>query len=100
MTERLTRPFISLSILLTLAICQAGAKDPNEWNNLASDEKFAELKTEMQRSAPTTFAQPEEKLNVRKDLVIEGESFRWEKGKGNAQPKPAYRPTTKKSTIQ
>ncbi len=48
----------------------------------------------MRKSAPKTFASPEEKLNLRKDLVVEGETFRWEKGKGNYTPLPKYRPYT------
>lgn len=54
--------------------------DPNEWANLASEEEHAPLKEAMRQSAPTTFAEPEPKLNRRKDLVLEGDSFRWEKG--------------------
>ena len=69
-------------------------EDPNEWNNLASDETYADIKAELRKSAPTTFAEPEEKLNLRKDLVIEGNTFRWEKGKGNHTPLPKYRPYT------
>ena len=46
----------------------------------------------MRKFAPKTFAAPEDKLNSRKDLVIEGETFRWEKGKGNYTPiRPKYR---------
>ncbi len=69
-------------------------KDPNEWNNLASDEMYADLKAEMRKSAPKTFAEPEPSLNARKDLVVEGETFRWEKGKGNYRPPPKYLPYT------
>ena len=69
-------------------------EDPNEWNNLASDEKYADLKAQLRKSAPKTFAAPEDKLNLRKDLVVEGETFRWEKGKGNYTPLPKYRPYT------
>ncbi len=72
-------------------------KDPNEWNNLASLEQYGDLKAEMRKSAPETFAAPAEKLNARKDLVVEGETFRWEKGAGNAQPKPGYVPPAAKS---
>lgn len=46
-------------------------KDPNEWNSLASDEKYADLKAEVRKCAPETFVAPEEKLNARKDLDIE-----------------------------
>jgi arylsulfatase A-like enzyme len=75
-------------------------EDPNEWNNLASDVKFADVKAELQKSAPKTFAAPEDKLKTRKDLVVEGETFRWEKGKGNYTPLPKYRPYTSASAAQ
>lgn len=67
-------------------------EDPNEWNNLASDEKYLNVIAELRKSAPNSFATPEEKLNARKDLVIEGDTFCWEKGKGNYKPIPRYRP--------
>ena len=70
------------------------SKDPNEWRNLAADERFAELKGELQKVAPKVFAAPEDKLNARKDLVVDGDRFRWEKGKGNYVPIPKYRPYT------
>lgn len=66
--------------------------DPNEWNNLASRNKFTDQKTMMQGFAPNHFANPEPKLNSRKDLVVEEETFRWEKGQGNYQPFPKYLP--------
>ena len=69
-------------------------EDPNEWHNLASDEKYADVKTELRKAAPSTFAAPEDKLNTRKDLVVEGATFRWEQGKGNYKPMPKYRPYT------
>ncbi len=55
-------------------------KDPHEWDNLAGHPEHADLKTTMRKAAPATFASPREKLNVRRDLLIEGESFRWKKG--------------------
>lgn len=67
-------------------------KDPNEWKNLADDDRFAEVKATLQKVAPPEFAPPEARLNARKDLVVEGETFRWEKGKGNYIPIPKYRP--------
>jgi arylsulfatase A-like enzyme len=70
-------------------------EDPNEWNNLASDEKYADLKAQLRRFAPNAFAAPAEKLNPRRDLVVEGETFRWEKGKGNYQPHPKHLPYTR-----
>lgn len=69
-------------------------EDPNEWNNLAANKTYAAVISKLRKSAPTTFAEPEQKLNARKDLVIEGDTFRWEKGKGNYKPLPKYRPYT------
>ena len=68
--------------------------DPNEWKNLAEDDRFDDVKADLQKMAPHQFAPPEDKLNARKDLVIDGNSFRWEKGKGNYSPIPRYRPYT------
>ena len=53
-------------------------KDPNEWKNLASDSKFDEIKETYKKRAPKSFAKPNPKLNKRKHLIIEGETFRWE----------------------
>jgi arylsulfatase A-like enzyme len=69
-------------------------EDPHEWHNLASAEQYADIKAELRKSAPEKFAAPKEKLNLRKDLVVEGETFRWEKGQGNYVPLPKYRPYT------
>lgn len=69
-------------------------EDPNEWANLASQEKYTDVKAKLRKFAPKTFAEHENKLNARKDLVIEGETFRWEKGQGNYKPLPKYRPYT------
>jgi len=69
-------------------------KDPNEWNNLASLPEHGALKKQLQGSAPKVFAEAEKKLNARKDLVVEGGSFRWDKGKGNFVPFPKHLPYT------
>ncbi len=69
-------------------------EDPHEWNNLASDPQYADVITKLRDSAPTEFADPEPKLNARRDLVVEGETFRWEKGEGNYVPHPKYLPYT------
>lgn len=69
-------------------------EDLNEWNNLAMDERYAEVKDSLQKLAPNSFAPPVQKLNARKDLVVDGETFRWEKGNGNYKPIPKYRPYT------
>ena len=52
--------------------------DPNEWTNLAARPEHENLKTQMRELAPKSFAEPGTKLNLRKNLVIEGETFRWE----------------------
>ena len=69
-------------------------KDPHEWNNLALNPQYAEVIATLQQSAPSEFADEEPKLNARRDLVIEGETFRWEKDKGNYVPHPKYLPYT------
>lgn len=74
--------------------------DPHEWNNLAGLPEYADVIAEMRNCAPEDFAPPETKMNARKDLVIEGETFRWEKGKGNYKPQPKYRPYTDPSDAQ
>jgi hypothetical protein len=54
--------------------------DPNEWNNLAGDEKYPPVMQAMRKSAPDSFAPgvtPKNELR----LVVEGDSFRWEKKK-------------------
>ncbi len=60
--------------------------DPNEWNNLANDTAQTDRKQHLRQFAPTEFAKPAERLNARRDLVIEGDTFRWEKG-ANVKPK-------------
>lgn len=71
--------------------------DPNEWNNLAPEVGYEKVKVQLQQSAPAVFAPPAQKLNARKDLVIDGEAFRWEKGKGNYVPASKYRPYSSSS---
>ncbi|MDE0864535.1 MAG: sulfatase-like hydrolase/transferase, partial [Rubripirellula sp.] len=68
--------------------------DPNEWNNLADEPQHNGLKALMRKSAPPHFAPAAPGLNARKDLVIAGEEFHWEKGKGNYTPPPKHRPYT------
>lgn len=67
-------------------------KDPNEWTNLAGRPEYQERIEAMRKLAPETFADHEEKLNSRKDLVVDGETFRWEKGAGNAATTSGYVP--------
>ena len=68
--------------------------DPHEWNNLAALPEYDARKRTLRATAPATFAPPEAKLSLRRDLRIDGESFRWEKGAGNVQPAPKYLPYT------
>jgi arylsulfatase A-like enzyme len=82
-------------------------KDPNEWTNLASLKKYDAIKTELRKSAPREFAKPADKLAWQRDLVMEGDTFRWEKGANSKprkrkpnknQPKPAA-PAAKKKNV-
>jgi iduronate 2-sulfatase len=68
--------------------------DPHEWHNLAGEPEHAAKMSELRQFAPTTFAEPAPSLNARKDLVVQGETFRWEKGQGNYTPSPKYLPYT------
>ncbi|MBL6921021.1 MAG: sulfatase [Akkermansiaceae bacterium] len=63
-------------------------KDPNEWENLAGDSKYDEIKSSLRKAAPKIFAPQETKFKVRNDLVLEGESFHWSKGKGTGKKTP------------
>lgn len=54
-------------------------KDPNEWDNLASNPELAGRMKEMNALAPAQFVEPGTKLNAKRDLVLEGETFRWVK---------------------
>ena len=56
-------------------------KDPNEWDNLAPQEKYRAVMDELRQSAPRQFATPGPETSALR-LVTEGEGFRWE-------PKPA-----------
>ena len=66
--------------------------DPHEWDNLAGDPAFETEKAKLRSVAPDTFAEPIKDLNARKSLVIEGDTFRWERGEGNYIPRPKNRP--------
>jgi arylsulfatase A-like enzyme len=52
-------------------------KDPNEGDNLASQESYRDVKAELRQSAPKHFAAPGPESNAL-DLVTDGESFRRE----------------------
>ena len=67
--------------------------DPNEWHNLAGEPNYAAKKKALRKSAPKEFAPASPKRFIGKDLIIEGESFRWRKGDEKA---PAKKITGKK----
>jgi arylsulfatase A-like enzyme len=52
--------------------------DPNEWFNLASKPEHAATMVRLRARAPKEFAPPATKLNAKKNLVFEGDTFRWE----------------------
>ena len=51
--------------------------DPNEWSNLAGDPSYADRIQQMKKRVPQTFAPEAPKRNAKRDLIIEGERFRW-----------------------
>lgn len=53
-------------------------EDPNEWYNLAGDDKYSNIIFELKKSAPPEFANEATPRNTLK-LVIDGDSFHWEK---------------------
>jgi arylsulfatase A-like enzyme len=67
--------------------------DPNEWDNIADKPEHAGVKAKLRNSAPKEFVKPAPKRNIGKDLIIEGETFRWRKGGEQA---PAPRKTAQK----
>ena len=54
-------------------------KDPNEWRNLAEQPKYVEIKKHLAGKAPKNFAKPVPKRKSKRDLILEGETFRWKK---------------------
>lgn len=68
--------------------------DPHEWNNLAAKPEHAERMAKMRKLVPEKFAAPEPGFNPRKDLLIEGERYRWVRGEGNYTPSPIHLPYT------
>lgn len=54
--------------------------DPNEWDNLANTESYANVKQLLRASAPNQFAPVGIPKKLRK-LVFEGDSFRWDSKK-------------------
>ena len=53
-------------------------EDSNEWNNLANDIEYRPIMKAMRKSAPSEFA-PEATPKNDLKLVVEGDSFHWEK---------------------
>lgn len=53
--------------------------DPNEWFNLASKPEHAATMARLRAKAPKDFAPPATKLNAKKHLVFEGDTFHWNK---------------------
>jgi arylsulfatase A-like enzyme len=52
--------------------------DPNEWYNLIGDNKYDGIIEKMKKSAPSVFA-PSATSRRALNLVVDGDSFRWEK---------------------
>ncbi|MDB4271202.1 sulfatase [bacterium] len=71
--------------------------DPNEWHNLAEKSEHAATKEMLRKSAPKEFAPANPKRNISKDLIIEGETFRWIKNPGKeSKPKAPEKKTAGK----
>jgi arylsulfatase A-like enzyme len=68
-------------------------KDPNEWNNLAGEDRYAKVKNRLASFAPKEFAPQAKKLNAKRDLLVKDGSYQWIKGKGNLQKAKPYRPS-------
>jgi arylsulfatase A-like enzyme len=67
--------------------------DPNEWTNLAAIGEYAPVKKQLQQTAPKTFAKPQPKMIVQRDLVVAGESYYWEMNAKRNGKKTASRDT-------
>ncbi|MFM1561979.1 MAG: sulfatase [Roseibacillus sp.] len=52
-------------------------KDPNEWRNLAKEPGHEKIKKQLASKAPETFAPPSPRRRSKRDLILEGDSFRW-----------------------
>ena len=70
--------------------------DPNEWNNLAENPKYEDTKRLLRNSAPKKFAPAAPKRTIGKDLIIEGETFRWRKEDEKVAPKKTAQSGKKK----
>ena len=70
--------------------------DPNEWNNLAENPNYEDTKRLLRNSAPKKFAPAAPKRTIGKDLIIEGETFRWRKEDEKVAPKKTAQSGRKK----
>ena len=70
--------------------------DPNEWNNLAENPKYKDTKRLLRKSAPKKFSPAAPKRTIGKDLIIEGETFRWRKEGEKVAPKKTVQSGKKK----
>ncbi|MDB4805821.1 sulfatase [Akkermansiaceae bacterium] len=70
--------------------------DPNEWNNLAENPNYKDTKRLLRKSAPKKFSPAAPKRTIGKDLIIEGETFRWRKEGEKVAPKKTAQSGKKK----
>lgn len=63
-------------------------RDPHEWDNLASQPEFNEVKQKLQQTAPQSFAKPGPEVSALR-LVLDGESFSWLEKTQITHPNPA-----------
>jgi iduronate 2-sulfatase len=70
--------------------------DPNEWNNLAENPKYEDTKRFLRKAAPKKFSPAAPKRTIGKDLIIEGETFRWRKEGKKVAPKKTAQSGKKK----
>ena len=70
--------------------------DPNEWNNLAENPNYEDTKRLLRKSAPKKFSPAAPKRTIGKDLIIEGETFRWRKEGEKVAPKKTAQSGRKK----
>ena len=70
--------------------------DPNEWNNLAENPNYEDTKRLLRKSAPHVTSPAAPKRTLGKDLIIEGETFRWRKEGEKVAPKKTAQSGKKK----
>ncbi|MFT5128337.1 MAG: arylsulfatase A-like enzyme, partial [Rhodothermales bacterium] len=67
-------------------------KDPNECVNTVAEPRHEKLVDTLRGHSPKSFAEPGAKFNVRNDLVVEGETWRWERNANRQKnSKPALK---------